>query len=175
MRTHVVLTISGPDRVGVVEEVAAAILQLGGNIETSRMVRLGGEFATLALVDLPADSVTKMPEAFTDLTGQGYTAYFSSVRTFEGAEREGWSTYVVEVVGADHEGIVHQIARGLAQNGVTIDSLDTEIVPAPVTGVGLFTMKATVAVPAHVVEQEWRSALADAAAEAGVDVEVNAL
>lgn len=175
MRTHVVLTISGPDRVGVVEDVAAAILSLGGNIETSRMVRLGGEFATLALVDLPADSMTKMSDAFAELTAQGYTAYFSSVRTFEGPEREGWSAYVVEIFGADHEGIVHQIARGLAQSGVTIDSLDTEVVPAPVSGADLFTMKATVAVPVHVVEQEWRTALADAAAEAGVDVEVSPL
>ncbi len=53
MRTDIVFTLTGTDRIGIVEEVTGVLLGLEGNVETSRMVRLGGEFALLMLVSLP--------------------------------------------------------------------------------------------------------------------------
>jgi glycine cleavage system transcriptional repressor len=50
MRNHLVYTLTGSDRIGIVEEVTKMLLDHGGNVETSRMVRLGGEFAMLMLV-----------------------------------------------------------------------------------------------------------------------------
>jgi len=53
MKRNLVLTLTGPDRIGIVEKVTGLLLERGGNVETSRMARLGGEFAVLMLVSLP--------------------------------------------------------------------------------------------------------------------------
>ena len=50
MQKTFVLTLTGPDRIGFVEKVTGLLLERGGNVETSRMARLGGEFAILMLV-----------------------------------------------------------------------------------------------------------------------------
>ena len=53
MRKQLVLTASGRDRPGVLEEVTRIIVQHGGNVETSRFQRLGGEFAVIRCVTAP--------------------------------------------------------------------------------------------------------------------------
>ena len=50
MQNNFVLTVTGPDRIGIVERVTGLLFERGANVETSRMARLGGEFAMLLLV-----------------------------------------------------------------------------------------------------------------------------
>src|SRR5690349_484048 len=60
MQRNFVLTLTGPDRIGVVETVTRLLLERGGNVETSRMARLGGEFAILMLVSVPSEQLTSI-------------------------------------------------------------------------------------------------------------------
>ncbi len=168
MGTGIVLTLTGPDRVGIVEEVARITLGLGGNVETSRMARLGGEFAVLMLVSMRAEE-SEVEAAFEALITQGYRLAIS--RT-ERAPAPPEALYRVEVLGADHEGIIHEIAHELAASGINIESMETGTVPSPITGTPLFAMKAIVAVPLRMVDDAWVAALEDAAASANVDVTV---
>ena len=55
MQKNFVLTVTGPDRIGIVERVTGLLFEHGGNVETSRMARLGGEFAILMLVSMPEE------------------------------------------------------------------------------------------------------------------------
>lgn len=168
MSTGIVLTLTGPDRVGIVEEVTRVVLSLGGNVETSRMARLGGEFAVLMLVALPAQDAD-VESAFADLVHEGYRLTVS--RTERTASVPA-ILYQVEVLGADHEGIIHEIARELAARGINIESMETGTVPSPITGTPLFAMKAVVAVPAQMSDDAWLAALEDAGEQANVDVSV---
>ena len=52
---NLVLTLIGPDRPGLVEAVAQPIAANGGNWLESRMAHLGGKFAGILRVDVPAD------------------------------------------------------------------------------------------------------------------------
>ncbi|NTW29026.1 MAG: transcriptional regulator [Coriobacteriia bacterium] len=171
MRTDIVLTLTGTDRVGIVEEVTRVLLDLGGNVGTSRMARLGGEFAILALVSLPKASLGKLDSAFAHISAQGYKVTVSE--TAPAVAYEGWAGYRVVVSGADHEGIVYGIASGLSSSGITIESAETSTVQASVTGTPLFTMVASILVPPSLAETDWMSALEDAAQDANVDVEVS--
>ena len=76
------------------------------------------------------------------------------------------------MVGADHEGIIHQIAQGLSQRGINIESMDTGTDEAPVSGTPLFSMSGVVLVPPHLAEDDWIGALAEAGDKANVDIEV---
>ena len=172
MRTDLVFTLTGNDRVGLVEEVTGVLLGVGGNVETSRMARLGGEFAMLVLVSLPAEKIAEAEAALSHLTEQGYRVSFSETSPTAAAELASWSPYRVSVHGADHEGIVHEVARGLSQLGITIESMETGVSAAPVTGLTLFDMTALVLVPPAVDATDWAEALSDAGREANVDVEI---
>lgn len=171
MSAQIVLTITGPDRVGIVEEVTQVLLELGGNVDTSRMMRLGGEFAMMMLVSLPAEEEPQLGASLGHLVAAGYKVTASPTERPRDAHAR-WRPYRVEVHGADHEGIIHEIARGLARRGISIESAETETRQAPVSAVPLFSMTALVVVPPGLDEAAWRAELADAAHEANVDVTV---
>ncbi|MEI2723506.1 MAG: ACT domain-containing protein [Verrucomicrobiota bacterium] len=54
MQTTLVMTVIGPDRTGLVESIARLVAEHGGNWLESRMCRLGGEFAGIVRVAVPA-------------------------------------------------------------------------------------------------------------------------
>jgi len=173
MRTDVLFTLTGPDRVGIVEDLTGVVAGVQGNVETSRMVRLGGEFALLMLVSMDAERVADLSAAVSGLVAEGYRVTAAPTRP-AAQPRDSWLPFRVTVVGADHEGIVHEIAQRLSQRGISIESMDTGIVEAPVTGAPLFSMSALVLVPPGLPEEQWIAELAEAGDQANVDVEVTA-
>jgi glycine cleavage system transcriptional repressor len=62
MQKNLVVTLTGQDRVGIVEQVTKKVLEYGGNVEASRMARLGGEFAVLMLVSIKADRLESLQQ-----------------------------------------------------------------------------------------------------------------
>jgi glycine cleavage system transcriptional repressor len=172
MRADIVFTLTGPDRVGIVEEVTGILLKLDGNVETSRMARLGGEFAILALVAVPAERRGDVESAFRQLTAQGYKLTVSETVPAP-AEAASRLQFLIDVTGADHEGIIHNIARIVSLHGINIESLDTGTSSAPVSATPLFSMKALIAVPRDLADPDWQDELTEAALEANVDVTIS--
>ena len=60
MRSKLVMTIIGRDRPGLVESVAALVVEHGGNWLESRMSRLGGQFAGILRVEVPEGEEAKL-------------------------------------------------------------------------------------------------------------------
>jgi glycine cleavage system transcriptional repressor len=145
---------------------------VGANVETSRMSRLGGEFAMLLLASVPQERAGDVEGALATLAAQGYRIASTVTREPIDEARAAWRSYRVEVRGADHEGIIHEVARGLANRGISIEAAETGTTEAPITGTPLFTMTALVAVPPDVVEQEWMGSLEEAASVSNVDVTI---
>ena len=174
MRTDVVFTLTGRDRIGLVDKITELLLGLGGNVETSRMARLGGEFAVLMLVSLPAEQVSHIEPAVQALTAQGYKVTVSQTEIGQAEAQAGWQVFQIDVAGADHEGIVHEIAHHLSQRGINIESMDTGLQSAPISGTPLFTMAARVAVPPSVAGQDWQAGLDDVANRLNVEIKVTA-
>ena len=173
MRNNLVFTLTGPDRVGIVEEVTQALLDHDGNVETSRMVRLGGEFAMLLLVSMPADEIDNLNTGLEPLTAAGYKITLTQTGEAGAQSQPIWLAYHIELQGADHEGIVHEVARYLSQRGINIEEMETALVAAPMSGVPLFTMSAQVAVPPELVEQDWVAELEGVGHHLNVDLKVS--
>ncbi len=172
MRTTVVFTLTGPDRVGIVEEVSEILVGLNCNVETSRMARLGGEFAILMAVSVPAESID-LEGAFQPLVAEGYRVCASGGSVPAGVKPAPAAEYRIDVTGADHEGIVHEIARGLSSAGINIESMETGTVNSSITGTPLFMMSARVAVPSDLADSHWMETLEEAGNQAGVDITVS--
>ena len=175
VRTTIVFTLTGTDRVGIVDEVTQMLLDCGGNIETSRMTRLGGEFAILVLVSLPSERLATLEKTIPNLIARGYQV--TAVRTEQkyAGDRAGWQPFQVDLRGADHEGIIHEIAHTLSGCGITIESMDTGTGRAPNSGANLFTMTALIAVPPDLSDRGWETTLEDAAHRLDVEIKVSAV
>jgi glycine cleavage system transcriptional repressor len=175
MQRNFVLTLTGPDRIGIVDEVTGLLLDRGGNVETSRMARLGGEFAILMLVSLPAEQYAGLDEGLSRLTAQGYKVTTTLAERTYAEAHPGWLPYRIEVHGADHEGIIHEVAHYLSEHGISIESMDSESTPAPTSGVPLFAMTAQVVVPPSLSGQGWEAGLEEIGGRMNLEIRVSAM
>jgi glycine cleavage system transcriptional repressor len=69
-------------------------------------------------------------------------------------------------------GIIYQVTRYLADQGVNVESMATEVVAAPMSGTPLFTMSAVVRIPNKLSVADLREALEYIGNELGVDTGV---
>ncbi|MCY3018162.1 MAG: glycine cleavage system protein R [Planctomycetota bacterium] len=173
MATYAVLTALGSDRPGLVEAVSKYILDCGCNIEDSRMAILGGEFAMLILVAGPAsalDKLVKNVSAASHKSGLAIQAHRTKVPGE--AAPKGTLPYEIEAFSMDHPGIVQRVAGFLAERRINIRALDTRLTNAPVTGLPLFSLHATVDVPADQNVSDLRRGLEALAAHENIDIEM---
>jgi len=175
MRSNIVFTLTGPDRIGIVESVTKMFLDHGGNVESSRMARLGGEFAILMLVSLPEERSAGLERDIEALVARGYKVTTSRTEQKDAGMHSGWLPFKIEVEGADHEGIIHEVARYLSERGINIESMETGVGYAPVSATPLFTMTAIVAVPPGLAGGDWEAALQNTGELLNVDIRVSAL
>jgi len=171
MPKNVVLTVTGKDKIGLVDQVTRKVVEHGGNVESSRMAHLGGEFAMLMLISISDNESKTLDQDFKDLRDLNYQ--ISLIQTEEEVGKySGWLPYEIEVTGADHEGIIHEISHHLAAQGINIESMDTSSAPAPMSGTPLFMMRGVVLVPPKLSFHKWSDALEEIGDKLNVDVNI---
>lgn len=167
--TNVALTVIGEDRPGLVSALAAVVGDHGGNWLDSKMARLAGQFAGVALVDIPDDRLFEFEDAL------GLACSSSGLEVLvrrTGAGAADGTKLAMSLVGQDRPGIVRLVSQTLAGIGVTIDDLQTSTCDAPWGGGTLFQAEAAIRMPAAVDEDTVRTALESLANELMVDLEV---
>lgn len=145
MSNELVVTAVGPDRPGIVAEIAGHVHAAGGNLADSRMVNLRGQFAVLALVE-GADDVL---EAVKRRLREAAPAMSVSI-DFSGAPRAAQRAGVpfrLKTYSMDQPGIVHRFTTYLQEQGVNVEELETHLESAPFMGTPVFTMELTILVP----------------------------
>jgi glycine cleavage system transcriptional repressor len=172
MQKNFVLTVTGPDRIGIVERVTGHLFAQGGNVETSRMARLGGEFAILMLVSIPEDRIAALDVDLEALAAIGYKVTTTATDRTHAGTRPDWRPYRIEVEGADDEGIIHEVAHYLSEQGINIESVDSETTPAPVSGSPLFSMIAQIVVPPSLAGTNWEAGLDEIADHKNLEIRV---
>lgn len=172
MSKQLLVTVTGRDRPGIVEQVTEVLVRHGANLEESRMARLGGEFAGIMKVAVPQKRSVRLTADLKGLKKKGIEVITRPLRGASHRNRAGCLPHQIEVKGADHEGIVHGVAASLAELEANIEELSTDVVPAPVTGTPLFNMRAVVGVPASVGTARLRERLDRLASLQGVDISV---
>jgi len=141
---HLVLTVIAPDRAGQVERVAECIAAHNGNWLESRMSRMAGQFAGILRVAVPAESYDELVEALQALGKHGIRVLIAE----SGIEPScTWKPIAMELVGNDRPGIVRDITRLLAEQGVNLERFSTDVRPAPMSSEPLFHADALLALP----------------------------
>lgn len=132
---HLIIKGIGPDRPGIVSDISKFVTSSNGNIEESRMIRLGSEFSIIMLISIPDDSQDSLSVQLESI--EGIKFYLTPTRKLSSYE---YPNHIISVSGADNEGIVHKVTDSIASLGINIIEVITDTENAPVTGSTLFHM-----------------------------------
>ena len=119
------ITVIGPDRTGIIADVAEALAEVGANLADSTMTRLRGHFAMTLICTGPAAEAVE--EALAPLTADGrLVATVRAVQPETDAAAQG-EPFLVSVHGADRLGIVAAVSRVVSAAGGNITDLTTRL------------------------------------------------
>ncbi len=168
---HLVLTVIAADQPGLVERVARCIATHGGNWLESRMARMAGQFAGILRVAVPGEAREMLIEALQALESEGIRVLLAE----SGSESTaGWRQVRLELVGNDRPGIVRDITGLLAQHGVNLEDLSTEVTPAPMSAELLVHARALLAVPPALALESLQESLEGLADELMIELKLGA-
>jgi len=166
MLIPLVITLVGADRTGLVESVARVVAEHGGNWLESRMCRLGGEFAGILRVEIPAEKKSALLAALQKISGLNVVIQPTQTAV---AVTSGRQTKL-EIVGSDRPGIVREITSALARANVNVEEFFSELVSAPMSGETLFKASARLQLPEYCDLAALKRDLEKIAADLLVDV-----
>ncbi|MBI45629.1 MAG: hypothetical protein CMG66_05655 [Candidatus Marinimicrobia bacterium] len=137
-----IIHVFGIDRIGMTFDITKEIKLLNGNIETSKMIKLGEDFNMLILISLNPKKISILKEALKEYTDLSFTIKETSKDNFNNGNK-----FIFRLKGADNEGIVHYCTKLFSKLNINILDLETKIMNAPNTGSPLFYIKAVLLIP----------------------------
>jgi methionyl-tRNA formyltransferase len=155
--TSLVVTVMGPDRPGIVRQLADRAERFGANWAASRLSHLAGEFAGMVHFQVPRGNADALAESLRGLESAGLRLV---IARSEGTQATaGLRGVELELIGEDRLGIVSKLTRILAEAGVSIEHMHSEIVGAPASPKKTFKVAAHLLVPAAISSEELRGRL----------------
>jgi methionyl-tRNA formyltransferase len=166
--TSLVVTIMGPDRHGIVSQLAERAQRYGANWAASRMTRLAGTFAGMVHFEAPRENADALEAALRQLESSGLQVVIarSDGATVPAALR----AFELELVGEDRVGIVSRLTKMLAERGISIENIHTELTRSGVSGKQTFKIGAHLLVPAALPVDDLRRDLGALASEMMLDI-----
>ncbi len=141
----ILITVSGPDRPGMVSALAEVVAAHDGNWLESRMANLGGQFAGIIRIEVDE---SRQEELLTAAQALHSSALNVALLPVEGAQALPAGRDVeLELLGQDHPGIVRDISRVLSDAGVSVQAFDSFLEEASMAGGMLFHAHAHLNVP----------------------------
>ena len=145
MNCYLIITVLGNDRPGLVSALADTVASHGGSWLESRMARLAGQFAGIARIECPAETVDTLIAELQSPGQSGLTVL--AVREEVAAESVDRRTLIVDVVGNDRPGIVRELSAAVAKAGGNIEELTTGLESAPMSGQPMFRAHGVISIP----------------------------
>lgn len=168
MTTSLVFTFLAADKPGLVERLAQAVSEHGGNWLESRMSQLAGQFAGIVEVEVVATKRADLRKALLDLAGVGLTIVVADDAPAPVERRR--RRLRLSIIGNDRPGIVLEVASALARHHINVMEMDTAITSAPMTAEPLFEATADIEVPLALDLRELNQQLDEIADALTVDI-----
>jgi glycine cleavage system regulatory protein len=166
----IILTAIGDDRPGLVSVLSAPVNAHGASWQRSQMSRLAGKFAGIVLVSVPDDRLDALATDLAALEAQGLQV--SIERSDEPVAHETVRLHL-DLLGADHPGIVAEVSAVLAGRDVSIEELVTDVREAPMAGGTLFEAHAVLTAPPATSTGALASVLEELADELMVEIRLS--
>lgn len=140
MRT-LVATIIGPDKAGLVKQLATLIKQHHGSWQASAMSELAGYFAGIVEIRVPEEHSQELGDALQQLPD-------FQIQLLEGKQAAPPGQKLkLTVTANDRIGIIDEVTAVLNQLNISVKTLKTDSYPAPTTGTMLFEANSILTLP----------------------------
>ena len=157
--THLILTVIGDDRPGLVEELATAISTHGGNWLEASMAQLSGKFAGIVEVAVPAAEAAELKTTLSGLKGLKVSVETASSQKSALTSVANARRLSLNLVGHDRIGIVKEVSQVLASHAVNVEDLQTRTSSAPMSAEILFHCEAELTASPDFNARELKAAL----------------
>ena len=145
-RQYRVLTALGPDRAGIVRDVAAVLRQSECNLEDSRMALLAGKFALVVLFSGSEKAVAQI-EDLCEIMKEQLALEEVRIANALALETLAQHRYELRLSGIDAPGIVLRTSEVLADAQINVTSMESRVTHAAFSGTAIFSMHAELAIP----------------------------
>ena len=163
-----VVTVMGPDRPGIVSLLSDRAQRFGASWAASRLANLAGEFAGMVHFEVPRENADALATALKGLESSGLRLV---VAKSDGNEAPaGLRGIDLELVGEDRLGIVSNLTRILAESGISVEHIHTEIARGNGPGKPTFKVAAHLLVPKALSSDALRARLEGLANEMMLDI-----
>jgi glycine cleavage system regulatory protein len=164
------LTCVGDDRPGLVSAISTPISAHGASWERSQMARLAGKFAGVLLLEVPDDEAEAL---VADLTALEEIGLHVLLERTDQPPAQPTARLHLDLIGADHPGIVAEISRALAAYRIGIEELSTDVRDAPMAGGRLFEAQAVLVAPPETDVDDLHATLEALADELMVEIRLS--
>lgn len=171
MDSILVVTISGPDRAGLVEQLATVIAEHSGNWEHCRMAHLADRFVGLLQIRVNGANQQELESALRMI--KGLDVMLAATKGEPESSSATQASLGLELLGSDHAGIVRDIFAVLAKADVNVEELHTSTEAAPDSGGMLFRANARLSPKPDLDHEALRDSLSAIAMDLMVDLKLS--
>lgn len=169
MRQSIVVSVLGEDSPGLVAALSKLIVNYQGDWVESSMASLAGKFAGILRVDLPKEQVEGFTKAL-ESEDLGLQVMYEISEPESGDKP--FKQYDIELIGQDRPGIVHRLTEALAHLGGSVETLESEVIEASMSGEQLFKAQVSLKIPLDVDRNDIQDALEAIANELIADIQL---
>jgi len=170
MKKYMILLAVGKDRPGIVDDVSTFLFEREANIEDSRMAVMGGRFSIMTLFSCGETQLATIEKGIGVLKKLGLNTSLHEAEEPTSIPGETAMPLKLDVTAMDHPGIVQKIVHVFHLHSVNIQSLNTHVLRAPLSGAPLFNISIEAAVPAETSISELKEKLRELASEMNIDL-----
>ena len=170
MKKYMILFSVGKDRPGIVDDVSTVLFEHQANIEDSRMAVMGGRFSVMTLFSCETDQLEAIKNGLQGLKELGLEISLHEAEEPTAVAREAALPLKMEITAIDHPGIVQKVVHILRKHKVNVESLNTQVSRAPLSGAALFNLNLEAAVPADIPVSKIKGELSDLAGDMNLGI-----
>lgn len=145
MRKSLAVTIIGPNRPGIISQVADAAAKLDANWQESHLANLAGQFAGIVQLEVDAGKSDELKQTLEALSSDQLA--ITVAESGDSPASAAGERLALEITGQDRPGIVRDISRAIADIDVSIESLETDSFSGSMSGEDMFTANAVLLFP----------------------------
>jgi glycine cleavage system transcriptional repressor len=166
----------GPDRPGLVREIAEFFSARGINIERSRGCVLGNEFGMVILTSGDNENIEGLINDLDILRKKtGLDIYVRKTKAPTHREVLPSIPYKLIAISIDRPGIIHQICKVLHDRMINIEDILTNVDHDPTTGANVFQMVCYFSLPPAVKIIDLKNAITRISDEYNIDIRFDAV
>ncbi len=169
MNKSLILSFIGKDRPGLVSDISEIIAHHQGNWKESRLAQLAGKFAGVLLFSAPHEQINKLRESLDEYSSEELHLLLED-HDAPGESEQNHHGLLLELVGNDRSGIVHDVTEVLANLGLNVEELSTEYRDAPMSSEKLFRATIVARAPKEVALEDIQDKLEELANELMIEI-----